>query len=117
MAEKEPPVCSTRQRDEIGIVELHANLNAHFVPEFEECLDSHLKAGRTRIVLVCLGCDYICSDGLGVLASLLYARKDLRISMANPGRKFREVLDLVQLSEYIQSFGNEDEAVEAIRAS
>ena len=66
-----PFAIQTAQEDGLSIVTLEGFVDAHTAPEFENTIQSEIKAGRHRIIVDCAKLSYISSAGLGVFMSFI----------------------------------------------
>jgi anti-sigma B factor antagonist len=61
----------TSRLDDISVVVLDGQVDAHTAPKFEEAIQAELAAGHRRIVVDCAKLTYISSAGLGVFMSFI----------------------------------------------
>src|ERR1051326_4113215 len=66
-----PFAIQTAQEDGLSVVTLEGFVDAHTAPEFENTIQSEIKAGRHRIIVDCAKLSYISSAGLGVFMSFV----------------------------------------------
>ena len=66
-----PFAIQTAVEDGLSIVSLEGFVDAHTAPEFENTIQSEIKAGRHHIIVDCAKLSYISSAGLGVFMSFV----------------------------------------------
>src|SRR4051812_1067243 len=89
---------ATASGDQVNIIELSGQLDAHTAPEFERFLEQLVRENhRYNLVLDFHNLDYISSAGLGVLMGLIEEVRASNgdIKLANLPEKIFHVLDLL----------------------
>jgi|SRR5687767_5351692 anti-sigma B factor antagonist len=104
-----------RPDDEVMVLDLSGELDAHTAPEFEAALELALAGGHARLVVSGVELQYVSSAGLGVFMAFVEPLRasggDLKIVALQP-RVF-EVFDLLGFPLIFDMHGSEDEAVAA----
>lgn len=101
-------------QDEIVILSLQGQLDAHTAPEFERILEQHLRDQRQNsFILNFKDLDYISSAGLGVLMGLIeeVRAKGGDIRLCELPEKIFHVLDLLGFPVVFRIFSTTEEAV------
>jgi anti-sigma B factor antagonist len=107
-----------REEDDIMVLDLSGELDAHTAPEFEAALDLAMAGGHTRLVVSGADLAYVSSAGLGVFMAfvepLRAAGGDLKVAALQT--RVYEVFDLLGFPLIFDVRPTEDEAVAAFKA-
>lgn len=103
-----------RQNDNIQILDLYGELDAHTAPELEAALQQCLREGRYQILVNGRNLDYISSAGLGVFMAYIEEIRekggDLKIAELKPN--VYNVFDLLGFPLLFDIVNTEAEALE-----
>ncbi|GIW72729.1 MAG: hypothetical protein KatS3mg102_2271 [Planctomycetota bacterium] len=106
------------QGDGIVVLELHGYIDHETVHRLDQTIVRLVDAGSSAIVVDCSRLTYISSDGMGVFLSHLIrirrAAGDIKFCAMN--REARTVIEAIGLSNLLQVYPTEAEALEAFRA-
>jgi anti-sigma B factor antagonist len=107
----------TSKVDDIAVVALDGQVDAHTAPRFEEAVQAEIDAGHRRIVVDCEKLTYISSAGLGVFMSFVEEIReqggDIKICSVIPKVQatfeilgFQDIFDIaVDVPSAVQRFG------------
>ena len=99
--------------DDIAILAISGDLDAHNIPDANERLDAHLKTLRCRLVFNLSGLDIVTSTAIGFLVDA--ARRTRKLGgdtvVSEPTRLFQKTMDMLQAGAVFKAFPSDDEAV------
>ncbi len=108
-----------RQQDDITILALHGELDAHTASELEAAFQRCLDEGKVRIVVDGSHLDYISSAGLGVFMAFVDEIRerggDIKIAALKP--RVYKVFDLLGFPMVFDILPTVDEAIARFRAT
>ena len=110
-------VLTVREEENISIVELVGDVDAHTAMQMESALEKLVGEKKYNIIVNCKGLKYISSAGLGVfMAFIEIVRKnqgDIKLSNVPP--RAYHIIDLFGFPTLIEIFKEEREAIEKFR--
>ncbi len=105
---------ATRQHNNVSILDISGELDAHTASQLENALKSLIDENRYSIVINCSGLDYIASAGLGVFMAYIEDVRSLGgdIKLTNMNSRVYNVFDLLGFPSLYDILEDEQEALE-----
>jgi anti-sigma B factor antagonist len=99
--------------DDMEVIELNGELDAHTAPQLEESIKELIDRQRFKIIVNCTRLDYISSAGLGVFMAYIEDVRNLGgdIKLTNLKPKVYNVFDLLGFPTLYDILEEENEAV------
>jgi anti-sigma B factor antagonist len=112
-----PLTIKQRSVSDVVILDLYGRLWILDLP-LRDVMNSLLSDGKSRFVLNLAGVDYVDSSGLGqLITSWTSIRgRDGQMTLLNPTRRVRRLLDITRLDSVFQICDKEEKAIELARA-
>ncbi|MBD3617507.1 MAG: STAS domain-containing protein [Gracilimonas sp.] len=106
---------ATRQTDNVSILDISGELDAHTASHLENALKSLIDKESYAIVVNCSGLDYIASAGLGVFMAYIEDVRSLGgdIKLTNMNDRVYNVFDLLGFPTLYDILEDEKEALES----
>jgi anti-sigma B factor antagonist len=108
-----------RPDEDVMVLDLSGELDAHTAPEFEAALDLALAGGHTRLVVNGADLQYVSSAGLGVFMAFVEPLRerggDLKVAALQP--RVYEVFDLLGFPLIFEVRATEEEAAATFGAA
>lgn len=106
---------ATRQTDNVSILDISGELDAHTASHLENALKSLIDKENYAIVVNCSGLDYIASAGLGVFMAYIEDVRSLGgdIKLTNMNDRVYNVFDLLGFPTLYDILEDEKEALES----
>ncbi|MBI4575275.1 MAG: STAS domain-containing protein [Planctomycetes bacterium] len=100
------------------VVGIAGNLDASTYDAFQAVVERLLDGGTVRLVVDCPELQYLSSSGCGVLVGLYKRLEESggRLALARVPQGIRNILDVLQLSDYVRVLPTLEDALEAVRA-
>lgn len=102
-----------RLQQELDVLDLDGELDAHTAPQLEEALQNLLNKHKYQIIVNCKKLEYISSAGLGVFMAYIEDVRslggDIKLSNLKPG--VYHVFDLLGFPSLYDIFDDEREAI------
>jgi anti-sigma B factor antagonist len=108
-----------RHSDEIEVLEISGELDAHTASKLEDSLKSLIDKNRHNIIVNCSDLEYIASAGLGVFMAYIEDVRGLGgdIKLTNMNERVYNVFDLLGFPTLYDIFDDEEEAVKQFQNS
>ncbi len=102
-----------RQADQIDVLEISGELDAHTASKLEDSLKSLIDKNKHNIIVNCNNLEYIASAGLGVFMAYIEDVRGLGgdIKLTNMNEKVYNVFDLLGFPTLYDILDDEKEAV------
>ncbi len=109
--------CSTRQQNDVTILEIEGKLDTMTAPAMRGEFDSLLANGQQTILVNLAKLDYISSAGLRVLLVLAKELRNVggKLHLCNLNDTVREIFELSGFEGILNVFPSETEALAAFR--
>lgn len=106
---------ATRQTDNVSILDISGELDAHTASHLENALKSLIDKESYAIIVNCSGLDYIASAGLGVFMAYIEDVRSLGgdIKLTNMNDRVYNVFDLLGFPTLYDILEDEKEALES----
>tara|TARA_R110002049_G_scaffold46487_1_gene135163 strand:+ start:118629 stop:118976 length:348 start_codon:yes stop_codon:yes gene_type:complete len=107
---------NTGENDEILVLELTGRLDEKTATFLFDCVDGHIKHGRTKLILDCSDLEHIVSAGLGTLVRIHFRLKEQggQVHLVGVQGVVADILRLVHFEKLFHMHDSVDEAVESI---
>lgn len=104
-----------RQIEQISVLDISGELDAHTASQLESSLQELIAAKRIKIIVNCTQLDYIASAGLGVFMAYIEDVRGLGgdIKLSNMNDRVYNVFDLLGFPTLYDIVDEESEAVNA----
>ncbi len=108
-----------RHSDEIEVLEISGELDAHTASKLEDSLKTLIDKNRHNIIVNCSDLEYIASAGLGVFMAYIEDVRGLGgdIKLTNMNERVYNVFDLLGFPTLYDIFDEEEEAVKQFQNS
>ena len=108
---------ATRQNQNVSILDISGELDAHTASQLENTLKSLIDNENYSIVVNCSGLDYIASAGLGVFMAYLEDVRSLGgdIKLTDMNDRVYNVFDLLGFPTLYDILDNEQEALQSFK--
>ncbi|MAO65610.1 MAG: anti-anti-sigma factor [Balneola sp.] len=108
---------ATRQKQNVSILDIKGELDAHTASHLENALKSLIDEERYSIVVNCSGLDYIASAGLGVFMAYIEDVRSLGgdIKLTNMNDRVYNVFDLLGFPTLYDILEEEEEALQSFK--
>jgi len=108
-----------RHSDEIEVLEISGELDAHTASKLEDSLKTLIDKNRHNIIVNCSDLEYIASAGLGVFMAYIEDVRGLGgdIKLTNMNERVYNVFDLLGFPTLYDIFDDEEEAVKQFQNS
>ncbi|MEX2605172.1 MAG: STAS domain-containing protein [Gracilimonas sp.] len=108
---------ATRQKDNVSILDISGELDAHTASHLENALKSLIDDESYAIVVNCSGLDYIASAGLGVFMAYIEDVRSLGgdIKLTNMNDRVYNVFDLLGFPTLYDILDDEREALKSFQ--
>lgn len=106
---------ATRQHDNVSILDISGELDAHTASQLENALKSLIDEESYSIIVNCSGLDYIASAGLGVFMAYIEDVRSLGgdIKLTNMNDRVYNVFDLLGFPTLYDILEDEKEALQS----
>lgn len=108
---------ATRQNQNVSILDISGELDAHTASQLENTLKSLIDNENYSIVVNCSGLDYIASAGLGVFMAYIEDVRSLGgdIKLTDMNDRVYNVFDLLGFPTLYDILDNEQEALQSFK--
>jgi len=108
-----------RQVDQVHVIEISGELDAHTASKLEECLKTLIDKKKNKIIVNCRDLEYIASAGLGVFMAYIEDVRSLGgdIKLTNMNEKVYNVFDLLGFPTLYDILDDEKEAIQQFNNS
>lgn len=110
---------SIKNMDDIIVVIIDSEINMENVGEFDRAMHDLVESGNTNIVFDMSRVNFLVSQGVGLVASILRATRasggDLKLSNLNS--RVAKLFEITRLSSVIEIYQTEAEAVASFRVN
>jgi len=113
MPEKNKIKANVRASDGIAIIDIDGDLTPDARETVEIAHREVLDAGTERVVITFRPDAYINSGGIAIIINIAIAgtKAGQRIRLVQPSEHFQKIFTMVGLRQYVDIFGNEDDAL------
>ena len=107
-------IAENRSAGDIQIIDIKGDISADKSGEFKEIVKKAFEQSN-KVIFNFKDVNYICSAGLGVIASYYKEAqsKGIEIKFLHLNSNVKEILDRIRLTSFIQSFDNETDAIKS----
>jgi anti-anti-sigma factor len=106
---------TTATRANVGVIELRGDITGQAEDAVTESFQKLEKEGVKKFLFKFNDATYINSSGLGTVISLVSeGKKKQKIAASGLSKHFQKVFDIVGLTDYIDIYATEDEAIKKL---